>query len=76
MGSIVVPFWDYRILNMNPQKELLWSLRVNMSGPEVSSSRQGGFLRSPRPKQRSSDFWSWRPQKRKRSGGGTLNPKP
>ena len=30
-GSIVVPFWDYipyRILHMNPKKELLWSLRV------------------------------------------------
>ena len=29
-GSIVVPFWDipYRILYMNPKKELLWSLVV------------------------------------------------
>ena len=31
-GPKVVPFWDYlinyRILNMNPQKELLWGLWV------------------------------------------------
>ena len=35
IGSIVVPFWDYlnyRILNTNHKKELLWRLWAGTSG--------------------------------------------
>ena len=40
IGSIVVPFWGlpYRILQMNPKKELLWSLWVKPSPETVLES--------------------------------------
>ena len=49
-GPKVVPFWDYlidyRLLNMNPQKELLWGLWVSQT-LDLNSETQKPYTKNP-----------------------------
>ena len=54
MGSVVVPFLGrpYRVLNMNPKKELLWSLWVMLAPIQDNREKSRILSEGPKPTQR------------------------